>query len=190
MMGARMLTDEQMGELLASQARCERSHKATTEELSAVRLTLDATLSEVERIGRAQDQAEARRRRVSERVGALESRQAQDDNERTEREGGRKMARVVAKVLGPILALIVLPAAGWGASWLAEDYSGQRDVVEHVAREVAMVKDLGSRERRRLDQAESRGRRNTEALRTLEGRLGGLQSGQEEILSALRGRRR
>lgn len=187
---AAVMTDEQMGALLASQARCEQSHRQTTAELAGVRATLDTTLSEVERIGRAQDHAESRRQRVSERVGKLETRQSDDDNERTERAGGRKMARAVARVVGPVVVLVVLPLLGWGAAWLAEDYGGQRDALVHVSRDVSSVKGAGRRETIRLDQAREQGHRNAEALRSLEGRLGGLHDGQELILRELQRRRR
>ena len=190
MNGATIMTDEHVGALLASQARCERSHEKTAAELSGVRATLNATLTEVERIGRAQDQAEGRRKRVSERVGKLETRQSTDDNDRTERQGARKMALAALKVFGPIVVLIVLPLLGWGGSLLAEDYGSQRDVLAHVSREVSAVKDHGQRETVRLDQATDRGQRNAESLRSLEGRLGGLQDGQEAILTALQRRRR
>lgn len=124
----------------------------------------------------------------------LVSAQKIDDDERAEREAKRKVWALVGKIVGGVLTIIVLPIAGWGGKWLADDYSQQRQENGQHSHELLLLKahdDLADEDAHML---EDRVAEHEQRIHVIGGRLQNIEVGQRDILSAIQdnstGRRR
>lgn len=177
-----MLSDEQVGKLLASQARCEEHQKRTSAELESVRASLTTVNGRLDDLVDLGTEIES----VAKKTHALEEKQALDDQERTEREERKRNVRLFGKILLGVCTLIVLPLAAWGAQWLIVDYGTTRERATEGAHDVATLEAHEELNRRAREQTRTRVDENRDDIRTIEGRLDGIETAQETTLEEIR----
>lgn len=177
-----VLSDEQVGELLASQARCEEHQRRTSAELESVRASLTTVSGRLDDLVDLGTEIET----VAKKTHALEEKQALDDDDRTRREERERTTSKWVKVAAAVLTVIVLPLAGWGAKWLLEDYGSTRTTATETAHDVATLEANEEIERRATAQTRARVDENRDDIRTIEGRLEGIENAQQETLQELR----
>ncbi len=176
-MGA-MLSDDQVTSLLESQ-------RETAEELEGFGSKFDTLMNLSGEIERRQITAAKERAADAEKLAELAEKQRVDDDERTQREGARKTLALTAKILGPILGVILLPTFGWGAKWLVSDYGHTRTAIVDHSHEILGMKNRATRDRRASEHTATQVQENRDSIRTVEGRLEGIETGQGTILQAI-----
>lgn len=123
---------------------------------------------------------------VQQRTAKLEQDQETDNDERKAKAERWAVWKVVGKVTGAIMTLIVLPATAAGVTWLITDYTHQRAVNGTQEHELTGLKSNVEDHEQDLTALDGRVDEAEEQLSNIDGRLGGIESGQNEILTAVR----
>ncbi len=181
-----MLSDDQVVSLLRSQRECKEELGDLGEKFD----TLVDLSGEIQRLSMTQIQAAEERAAETTKLAELTEKQRVDDDERTQREGARKTLVLIGKIGAPVLALILLPLATLGASWLVDDYEETREAVATHQHEIEGVIESGERDRTSASATAGETRENRDSIERIEGRLEGIEGGQGDILEAIESSRR
>jgi len=175
-----VLTEEQIGSILASQARLERRNAETADKIRIV----------LEQLEHQQAETIAQREDHLRRTEVLEQKQCVDDAERMERAASQKTSNRWIRFVGLALSIMLIPAAGYGGNAAIADYIVVR---ERAASATTSLAALRATEHARAEYAhETRARLRAVEVEqaVIESSLAGIAHSTDLILDKLEHRHR
>ena len=194
------MSGAEVGALLGEMSMVRKDAEKNSKEMRAERAEMDRRLDVIddnmERFGAAFVDFAADHKQhlavLDTGQRKLASAQKIDDEERADRVTARRIWVFVAKIAATVMTIAVLPAVGWGTKLIVDDYTAQRAENAAQHHDVLLLKTHDVRADEDAHALSDRVESHEQRIHEINGRLQGIETGQQSILEAIQdnGRRR